>query len=245
MDHFRDISMVSENCQNYRCFCARFARIHRAGRKRDTLQADYTKQLIHLEKAVRELLACLMPSGDNRVLRYLQKNANHIETVEYREIDFVVAGNKGPAAFIEMKFRERVTCRNKLGQLGKSLGIARVRWPQLKGLWLNIHTAPLFGLHSEPKEQMQFLELGELAGHLGRIEPHEEITPLWLSGNEVVGEAIRRDLLPAGFVEQLKVTRETALNPLSLLGRSTTKSRCLGDLFPSSICGFDNLATAA
>ncbi len=241
MEQYGDVSLVPNDYKNYRCFCAEYSRRFKRERKRDPFHGDYTKKLSEFERAIRLLLASYFYTDDQRVLRYFRKIDSYAGRVEYREIDFVISGKNEPEAFIELKFRERYKAQTNTGQLRKSLRIGRDNWENLKGFWLNIHMGPIFGTEACPESQ--YMEMQGLVSFVHEQKILEAVTPIWLSGENIINEAVRRGFLEPQFTKKLISSRKDALDPISIVPKSKTRGLCLGDMFPLTAFGLNSVST--
>lgn len=232
MDCSHDIRLVKPSNMAYRMFCGRYSSLDKKRRpRRDPLQREYTLTLQLFEKAVQRLLATYFVADEHRILRFVRRFDSNRERVEYRELDFVVARSGAPHIFMEMKFRETYRPHTNTGQLRKGLNIASDRWGALKGVWLNVHMGPVFGVAVD--DPIEYSTFSDVKDCMKTWLAEDGVSVFWLSGEEVMAEAIDIGLLPTDFVGELRMAREAAMNPLSTIPKESADDRvCLGDLFP-------------
>jgi len=203
---YRDVSLVHPSDSGYRAWCHRNMLRFRSKRAGNPLAADYSRALAALEDLLRSVLSKHCKSTENRILRYITRYPSGHEAVSYRELDFVVGSDVEPLIFVEAKFKERYEPRRigRIGQIFRSLDIARCRWRTLRGAWLNTYTGTVFGLSStEPAELAPVSKLAEL---FAVSKDTKRLGVMWLSGLEFARAA---DISPEQ-IERLRAIRASA-----------------------------------
>jgi hypothetical protein len=224
MNQYRDISLVPRTDTRFRCFCHRYSARYRARGKRNRLAADYTRRLSDLEDAFRFVLACYYTGTENRILRYIDVDAERGESERYKEIDFVGMSDAEPGVFFETKFREKYNPvrADGVGQLCRTLDVARCRWEMLQGVCINIYTGVILGLATAEPEGLASME--RVAGIVETSRDRELPIAVWLSGVEFVKIANIRN----GALEKLRKSRTAAMDSIAACHRE--KQRQFGSI---------------
>lgn len=203
---YRDVSLVHPSDTGYRNWCHRNMLRFRGKRVGNPLAADYSRALAGLEDLLRSVLAKHCQSTENRILRHITRFPNGHEAVSYREIDFVVGSDAEPLIFVEAKFKEQYDPRRigRIGQIFRSLDIARCRWRTLRGAWLNTYTGTVFGLSN--REPSKLAPVSQLAELFAASKDTRRLGLMWLSGLDFARAA---DISPEQ-IERLRAIRISA-----------------------------------
>jgi len=157
-----------------------------------------------------------VPSFVSDPILYFQHRIGRGNDVkQFLELDFVSGTDVAPKRFVEIKLRQS-TEKGTSGwpQLNRSLGVAAVRWPEVRGLSINVAMGDV--LKTEPVITVSPVELRELPNIIEHASGEGEPT-IWLRGSDVAEFAVHRNLLSVEDVIRLPELREVMLNPSRVL----------------------------
>ncbi len=210
------IGLVKTTDSGYRAWCRTRRERAENGRPRDPFAQDYNAELIRWEGIVQQLLAAAMPNSmDERILvstRYDRKGK--VATI-YHELDFVSGTFSTPQMFVEIKIREQsVNAKSGWPQLDRSLGIARTKWPDLRGICVNIAIGDV--LNTEQECAATTTAIPGLSRAMEDLSQQDGAT-IWIRGGDVAAFALEHSLLKCEDVLQLRDLRQAMLNPTIVL----------------------------
>ena len=200
---------------------------NRRRKDRNALAADFGRKLEGLEDATRALLFRLFRGSESRILKFTEMDEGH-QSTKFHELDFVVVTDSVPSVFFEIKFREnhKQSKVDGVGQLYDNLDIARCRWPEIRGVCVNIFTGFIFGLAEREPEGLD--SLTALSVIVDTLDQRQiPVAGIWLSGAEL----LRAANIPTKVVKQIQRSRTAAMNSIEARHRQRQGIGCIGHLF--------------
>ena len=210
------IALVRTSDPGYRAWCRSRRERTESGRRRDPFAQDYHAELMRWEAVVQQLLAAVIPdSMEERILVSPHYGRKGKATSMYLELDFVSGQVSTPDMFVEIKIREQ-SMNGKSGwpQLDRSLGIARTRWPDVRGICINVALGNILETEQEPVYPT--VPISELPGVLAELSMRDGATT-WICGRDLAAFAVNQSLLTCEDVQRLPVLRQAMRNPTSVL----------------------------
>lgn len=215
MNIAREVNLLDYRDPVFRHHCASAARRSRPSRRGDPLAAAYQVALRRWEHATRRLVAEMSGHGDSpvRILSYWAPGAAGRWQKRFREFDMVGWDGKTPRLACEIKLRESIQGNGIRGggQLGSALAVARLRWPDLRGLVVNVSMAGLLGLGDHPGTDSASSPL--------TIPPAGQSAGVILDGWTVGESAVLRGYLSSRDLLDIGGLRAQAIDPTLALGK--------------------------
>lgn len=211
----REINLLDYRDPVFRHHCASAARRSRPSLQGDPLAAAYQAALRRWEHATRRLVAEMSCHGDSpvRILSYWTPGSAGRWQKRFREFDMVGWDGKTPGLACEIKLREAIHGNGVRGggQLGSALAVARIRWPDLRGLVVNVSMAGVLGLGGNPGTDTASSQL--------LIPPAGQSAGVILDGWTVGEAAVIRGYLASRDLLDLAGLRAQAIDPTLALGK--------------------------
>jgi|GEM_PF-4743599 len=211
----REVNLLDYRDPVFRHHCASAARRSRSSRQGDPLASAFQAALRRWEHATRRLVAEISGHGDSpvRILSYWTPGGAGRWQKRFREFDLVGWDGKNPGLACEIKLRESIHGNGVRGggQLGSALAVARVRWPDLRGLVVNVSMAGVLGLGNDPVTDTA-------TGHLP-IPPAGQSAGVILDGWTLGEAAVIRGYLASRDLLDIGGLRAQAIDPTLALGK--------------------------
>lgn len=217
VSQLESVSLVRLDHPEYRECCRRALRGRASNHVCDTVAREYHTQLLYWEEIVRAVLADAVSfSLPERILMSRNRIGLRQQT-SFLEVDFVSGSQDEPQLFVEIKLRER-TVNPDFGraQLRRSLGIARSRWPDLRGVNVCVAMGEL--LQTEVAYSVPTIPLLQLPEQL-EAKSTDDGKVIWLDGCDIANYAVSARLLTIDSVRQLPELRLDMLHPTRILDR--------------------------
>lgn len=219
----QNVSLVNPSDHKYRSWCREHRERTSDDRPRDPFAQDYCSELMRWEAVIQRVLGIGLPGAiEERILVYQSQHRPGRQTQGYLEIDHVLGSPTAPELFVEIKIRE-LSEKGKSGwpQLERSLGIARTRWPGVKGVCVNVAIGDV--LNIEPNCVFPTVTPQELPVTIQETCQNDGTT-IWMRGLDVASFALSETLLTVEQIRQLPALRQAMLNPAGTLKSVDTQS---------------------
>lgn len=231
------VQLAHTEAIEYRRFVQRIIQKRRPVTATNQNHADLNRLYERLESAFRRWVSASVTTIDQRILKYLITTPTlGIHHWNYRELDVVCGENRDHVdTVIELKSPHSLRSKTKK-QLRKSLEIIQCRWPEARGIWVNLYLGEVLGTaETKSSPSMESCKAGWkqslTRSQAEQRSTQDDIQEIWLDGKEFMDMCIQLDWLPSDFPSQLRELHQAvhpqlnssffghksrqALNPLS------------------------------